>query len=112
MLTRRRLACAGIVLILVCIGVTLGFRAALWNRLPPGARHFDLYVNEGANLEVRDSHAGGIDHQQHGIHDPRPILTIVDAWPQYLAIIGLAVVGLTACGAILLQPRSKVESPA
>jgi hypothetical protein len=103
MLSRRWLALLGLILSGLFVSLTLGTRLWLDHNSGPDVVHIDVYVHEGAKMEIRDGKL--IFHS-----DPPRGWTLVHPLTQNLMIGGLFVVALSACVTLLWtspgrQPR-------
>src|SRR5262245_56619578 len=102
-LSPRQFAWLGLLLCLIFLCMTLGVR--LWQHLSfgPQASHFDLYVYEGAKMEVRSGQLlfDDIGRGEKPSWGGGPSYSQVHPLPQYLMIAGLFFVGVAACLVIL-----------
>jgi hypothetical protein len=108
--SRRRFAWVGLILCIIFVSMTVGLRLWMYFNSGPQTAHFDIYVHEGAKMEV---HNGEL---QFEIGTPRS-WTTVHLLSQNLMIGGLFVIAFTACVTILCtspkqeQPQPKGTDP-
>jgi|ERR1019366_7263772 hypothetical protein len=102
--SRRRLAWLGLILCGIFVSLTVGLRVWLYFNSGPQTAHFDIYVHEGAKMEVRNGEL------QFDVGTPRS-LTVIHLLTQNLMIGGLFVIAVTACVTILCTSPKREPPP-